>query len=133
MNIENSKRLEKLDVIVKDNQSNNLLSKIEKKSTIVIGNSMIKNVHPGALKEDQIYHMKPGIRKKIDIVIILAVINDLRNNCNSINKSNEILSAIKEVDTDHTKTIASFGIIDSENHNFKDKIIDINKKLKKLL
>ena len=116
-----------------------------KKNIVVIGNSIIKNVngrdvsrgdsvkirpHPGASTEDLIDHIKPAIRKNPDIVVVHTGTNDLQNNCNIVKKAKKLVSALKEVDKDNSIKIAFSSIISREDEDFKDKIMDVNNKLK---
>ena len=119
-----------------------------KKNIVVIGDSIIKNVngrdvsrgdsvkirpHPGASTEDLFNHIKPVTRKIPDIVVIHTGTNDLQNNCNIVKKAKKLVSAVKEVDKDNSIKIAFSSIINREDEDFKDKIMDVNNKLKKLL
>ena len=84
-----------------------------KENIIVIGNSIIKNVsgrdvscgdsvkirpNPVASTEYLIDHIKPAIRKNLDIAVIHTVTNDLQNSCNILKKAKKLVSAVKEVD-----------------------------------
>ena len=116
-----------------------------KKNIVVIGDSIIKNVngrdvsrgdsvkirpHPGASTEDLFNHIKPVTRKIPDIVVIHTGTNDLQNNCNIVKKAKKLVSAVKEVDKDNSIKIAFSSIINREDEDFKDKIMDVNNKLK---
>ena len=86
--------------------------------------------HPGASTEALIDHIKPAIRKNPDIVVIHAGTNDLQNNCNIVKEAKKLVSAVKEVDKDNSIKIAFSSIINREDEDFKDKINDVNNKLK---
>ena len=80
--------------------------------------------------EDLIDHIKPAICKNSDIVVIHTGTNDLQNNCNIVKKAKKLVSAVKEVDKDNSVKIAFSSIINCEDEDFKDRINDINNKLK---
>ena len=94
------------------------------------GDSVKIRPHPGASTEDLIDHIKPAIRKNPDIVVIHTGTNDLQNNCNIVKKAKKLVSAVKEVDKDNSIKIAFSSIINREDEDFKDKIMDVNNKLK---
>ena len=56
--------------------------------------------------------------------------NDLQNNCNIVKKTKKLVSAVKEVDKDNFIKIAFSSIINGEDEDNKDKINDVNNKLK---
>ena len=87
---------------------------------------------PGASTEDLIDLIKPAIRKNPDIVVVHTGTNDLQDNCNIVKKAKKLVSALKEVDKDNSIKIAFSGIIsrEDEDEDFKDKIMDVNNKLK---
>ena len=116
-----------------------------KKNVVVIVDSIIKNVNgrdvscgdsvktrprPGVSTKDLIDHIKPAIRKNSDIVVTHTGTNDLQNNCNTVKKAMKLVSAVKEVDKDNSIKIAFSSIINREDEDFKDKINDVNNKLK---
>ena len=71
-----------------------------------------------------------NVRKNLDIVIIHTGTNDLQNNCNIAKKAKKLISAVKEPDKDNSVKIAFFSIRNREDEDFKDKIMDVNNKLK---
>ena len=95
------------------------------------GDSVKIRPHPGASTEDLIDHIKPAIRKNPEIVVIHTSTNDLQNNCNIVKKAKKLVSAVKEVDKDNSIKIAFSSTINREDEDFKDKINDINNKLKR--
>ena len=70
------------------------------------------------------------MRKNPDIVVIHAGTNGLQNNCNILKKAKKLVSAVKQADKDHPVKIAFSSIINCEDEDFKDKINDVNNKLK---
>ena len=94
------------------------------------GDSVKIRPHPGASTEDLIDHIKPAIRKNPDIVVIHTGTNDLQNNCNIVKKAKKLVSPVKEVDKVNSIKVAFSSIINREDEDFKDKINDINNKLK---
>ena len=94
------------------------------------GDSVKVRPHPGASTEDLIDHIKPAIRKNPDIEVIHTGTNDLQSNCNIVKKAKKLVSAVKEVDKDNSIKIAFSSTINLEDEDFKDKIMDVNNKLK---
>ena len=86
--------------------------------------------HPGASTGYLFYHIKLAIRTSPDIVVIHTDTNDLRNNCNIVKKAKKLASPVKGVDKDNSVKIAFSSIINREDEDFKDKISDVNNKLK---
>ena len=84
----------------------------------------------GASTEDLIDDIKPAIRKNPDIVVVHTGTNDLQNNCNIVKKPKKVVSAVKEVGKDNSVKSAFSSIINCEDDDFKDKINDVNNKLK---
>ena len=70
------------------------------------------------------------MRKNPDIVVIHTGTNDSQNNCNIVKKAKKLVSVVKEFDKDSSVKIALSSIINSEDEDFKDKINDVNNKLK---
>ena len=63
-------------------------------------------------------------------MVIHTGTNDSQNNWNIVKKTKKLVSAIKEVDKDHSVKIAIFSIINRDDEDFKDKISDVNNELK---
>ena len=94
------------------------------------GDSVKTRPYLGASTEDLIDHIKPAIRKNPDIVVIHTVTNDLQNNYNIVKKARKLVSAVKEIDKDSSVKVAFSSIMNREDDDFKDKINDVNNKLK---
>ena len=94
------------------------------------GDSVKIRPNPGVLTEDLIDRIKPAIRKNPVIVIIHTRTNDLQNNCNIVKKTEKLVNTVKKVDKDNSVKISSSILINRENHDFKDKINDVNNELK---
>ena len=71
-----------------------------------------------------------AIRENLDIVVIHTGTKDVQNNCNIVKKAKKLVSAVKKVDKDNSIKIAFSSIINREDEDFKDKITDVNNKLK---
>ena len=99
--------------------------------------------------EDLIGHIKPAIRKNPDIVVIhvgtsdkslyhftiiatyyTLILHIIYNYCNIVKKANQLISAVKEVDKGKSVKVAFSSIINCEDDDLKDKINDVNNKLK---
>ena len=93
------------------------------------GDSVKTRPHLGASTEDLIDHNKPAIHKNPNIVGIQTDTNDLQTNCNIVKKAKKLVSAVKEVDKDHSVKTAFSSIINREDEDLKDKINDVNNKL----
>ena len=63
-------------------------------------------------------------------MVIPTGTNDLQNNCNIVKKAKKLINIVKEVDKDNSVKIAFSSIINREDEDFKDKINDVNNKLK---
>ena len=94
------------------------------------GDSVKIRPHTGASTKDLIDYIKPVICKNPEIVVINTGSNSLQNNCNIVKKVKKLVSAVKEVDEDNFVKIAFSSIINHEEEDFKDKINDVNNKLK---
>ena len=133
----------------KDSDDGNLIkrqsanSSTVKKEVFIIGDSMIKYVngrevsrsdsvkvrsHPEATTDDFIDYVRT-VRKKPDLIIIHSGTNDIQNNVNTLQKIREVISSIKEYDTDDNIKIALPSIIHRSDHDFEDKINETNRKL----
>ena len=92
----------------------------------VIGNWKIKNVnwrdvscnnstkirsHPGAAADNFIDYVQPSVCQMPNLVIIYTGRNDFQNNINTIQKLRNVISTIKEYDTDNYIEIALFSIL----------------------
>ena len=144
-NVQKDDSLEELHANFKDFHPETHRPKAEKKNIVVIGNYMVKNAdgrdvscddsvkirpHPWASTEDLTEQTKPAIGTKHDNVVIHTGTNDSQNNWNIVKKTKKLVSAIKEVDKDHSVKIAIFSIINRDDEDFKDKISDVNNELK---
>ena len=94
------------------------------------GDSVKVRPHIGASTKDLIDHIKPVIRKNSDIVVIHTGTNDLQNICNIVKKAKKLVIAVKQVDKDNSVKITFSSIINRADEDFKDKINDVNNKLK---
>ena len=64
--------------------------------------------------------------KKPDVLIVHTGNNDFQDSISTIKKSKKIVVAIKEVNKDNSVQIGFFGIVNREDHNFKEKTDDVN-------
>ena len=117
------------------------------KEVFIIGDSMIKYVngrevsrnipvkvtsHPGATTDDFIDYVRPTVRKELNLIIIHTGTNDIQNIVNTLQKIRQVISSIREYDTDDNIKITLFIIIHRSNHDFEDKINETNRKLENL-
>ena len=137
----------------RDNEDANLIkrqstnSSVVKKEVYITGDWMIKYVngrevfrnnpvkvrsHPGATTDDFIDYVQPTVRKKPNLIIIHSGTNDIQNGVNTLQKLREVISSIKEYDTDDNIKIALSSIIRPSDHDFKNKIHETNRKLENL-
>ena len=73
-----------------------------------------------------ISHIKPVVAKKPDVLIVHTGYNDFQDSISTIKKSKKIVVAIKDVNKDNSVQIGFFGIVNREDHNFKEKTDDVN-------
>ena len=117
------------DESISHTNTNNILQN-DKKGWVKRGDSFKIRPHPGASTKGLINYIKPAIRKNPDIAIIRTGTNDLQNNWNIMKKAKKLASAVKEVDKDKSVKLAFSSIINCEDEYFKDKINNVNNKLK---
>ena len=137
----------------RDNDDANLIKRQStngsavKKEVYITGDWMIKYVngrevsrnnpvkvrsHPGATTDDFIDYVQPTVRKKPNLIIIHSGTNDIQNSVNALQKIREVISSIKEYDTDDNIKIALSSMIHPGDHDFKNKIHETNRKLENL-
>ena len=63
-------------------------------------------------------------------MVIHTGTNDLQNICNIVKKAKKLVIAVKQVDKDNSVKITFSSIINRADEEFKDKINDVNNKLK---
>ena len=78
--------------------------------------------HPGVTTNDFIDYVRPTVRKKPNLIIIHSGTNDIQNGVNTLQKLREVISSIKEYDTDDNIKIALSSIIHRSDYDFEDKI-----------
>ena len=78
-----------------------------------------------------INHIKPVVAKKPDVLIVHTGNNDFQDSISTIKKLKKIVAAIKEVNKDNSIQTGFFGIVNREDHNFKEKTDDVNSSLYK--
>ena len=69
---------------------------------------------------------------KPNLIIIHTGANDIQNNVNNLQKIKEVISSIKDYDTDDNIKITLSSIIHRSDHDFEDKIKETNRKLESL-
>ena len=72
--------------------------------------------------------MKPAMRKKLKTLVIHTGTNDILQGINTMKMIWILIKVIKEIDSE--KNISD--LIQTEDHDFRDKIEEINGKLKRL-
>lgn len=125
------------------NKNKSLLQ--EKKSIIVVGDSMIKNItgsgisknhsvkirpHPAATTTDILDHMKPELRQNPDKIILHCGTNDLTNDVKTIKRIKRLINEIEENFASTELVISS--IIQRFDLDVNDDIDRINERLRKL-
>ena len=114
-----------------------------KDSVIIMSDSLRKHVNgrdtshshtvkvrpnPGASTHDLMDYMKPVMRKKLKTLVIHTGTNDILQGINTMKMIWILIKVIKEIDSE--KNISD--LIQTEDHDFRDKIEEINGKLKRL-
>ena len=76
--------------------------------------------------------MSDQLFAKPNLIIIHTGTNDIQNNVNTLQKIKEVISSIKDYDTDDNIKIALSSIIHRSDHDFEDKIKETSRKLESL-
>ena len=75
-------------------------------------------------------YVKPAMRKKPEAVVIHTGTNDIQQEINTMTVK-KLVKVIKEIDSEKETEIVFSGLIQREDHEFRDQIEEINGKLKR--
>ena len=121
-------------------------TKANKDSFIIIGDSMIKHVNgrdisrshtvkvhpnPGASIHDLMDYVKPATQKKRKALVIHTGTNGIQQEINARKMVKKLVKVIKEIDSEKETEILFSGLIQRDDHDFRDQIDEINGKLKR--
>ena len=84
----------------------------------------------GASIHDLMDYVKPAMRKKPKALVIHTCTNDIQQEINTMKMVKKLVKVIKEIDSEKETEIIFSGLIQREDHDFRDQIEEINVKLK---
>ena len=98
-----------------------------------ISRSHTVKVHPnpGASTHDLMDYVKPALWKKLKALVIHTGTNDIQLEINTMKMVKKLVRVIKENDSEKETEIIFSGLIQREDHDFRDQIEEINGKLKR--
>ena len=76
-------------------------------------------------------YVKPAMRKKPKALVIHTGTNDIQQEINTMKMVKKLVKVIKEIDSEKETEIKFSGLIQREDHDFRDQIEEINVKLKR--
>ena len=76
-------------------------------------------------------YVKPAMRKKPKALVIHTGTNDIQQEINTMKMVKKLVKVIKEIDSEKETEIIFSGLIQREDHDFRDQIEEINVKLKR--
>ena len=97
---------------------------------VFCNNSTKMRSYPGAVTDNFIDYLQPNVCQMPNLVIVYTGRNDFQNNINTIQKLRKVISTIRQYGTGDYIEIALFSIVYRSSHNFKNNIIESNRKLK---
>ena len=86
--------------------------------------------NPGASTHNLLDYVKPAMRKKPKALVIHTGTNDIQQEINTMKMVKKLVKVIKEIDSEKETEIIFSGLIQREDHDFRDQIEEINVKLK---
>ena len=86
--------------------------------------------NPGASTHDLMDYVNPAMRKKPKALVIHTGTNDIQQEINTMKMVKKLVKVIKEIDSEKETEIIFSGLIQREDHDFRDQIEEINVKLK---
>ena len=110
-------------------------TKANKDSVIIVGDLMIKHVNgrdislfhtvkvrpnPGASTHDSLDYGKPALRKKPKGPVIHTGTNYIEQEINTMKMVKKLIKVIKEIDSEKETEIIFSGLIQREDHDFRD-------------
>ena len=87
--------------------------------------------NPGASTHDLIDYVKLAMRKKPNTMVIHTGTNDIQQKINTTKMVKKLVKVMKEIDSEKETEIIFSGLIQRDDHDFRDQIEEINGKLKR--
>ena len=87
--------------------------------------------NPGASTHDLSDYVKPAMRKKLKALVIHTGTNNIQQEINTMKMVEKLVKVIKEKDSEKETEIVFSRLIQSEDHDLRDQIEEINVKLKR--
>ena len=87
--------------------------------------------NPGAYTHDLMDYVKPAIHKNSKALVIHTGTNDIQQEINTMKTVQKLVKVIEEIDSDKETEIIFCGLIQREDHDFRDQIEETNSKLKR--
>ena len=93
------------------------------KSRDISGSHTVKvRPNPGASTHDLLDYVKPTMRKRLKALVIHTGPNDIQQEINAMKMVKKLVLVIKGIDSEKETEIIFSGLIQRENHDFRDQI-----------
>ena len=93
------------------------------KSRDISGSHTVKvRPNPGASTHDLLDYVKPTMRKRPKALVIHTGPNDIQQEINAMKMVKKLVLVIKGIDSEKETEIIFSGLIQRENHDFRDQI-----------
>ena len=87
--------------------------------------------NPGAHTHDLMDYVEPAMHKNSKALVIHTGTNDIQKEINTMKTVQKLVKVIEEIDSDKETEIKFSGLIQREDHDFRDQIEETNSKLKR--
>ena len=87
--------------------------------------------NPGASTHDLIDYVKLAMRKKTNTMVIHTGTNDIQQKINTTKMVKKLVKVMKEIDSEKETEIIFSGLIQRDDHDFRDQIEEVNGKLER--
>ena len=87
--------------------------------------------NPGASTHDLIDYVKLAMRKKPNTMVIHTGTNDIQQKINTTKMVKKLVKVMKEIDSEKETEIIFSGLIQRDDHDFRDQIEEVNGKLER--
>ena len=96
-----------------------------------VRNTVKARPNPGASTHDLMDYVKPAMRKKPKALVIHTGTNEIQQEINTMKMVKKLVKVIKEIYSERETEIIFSGLIQREDHDFRDQLEEINVKLKR--
>ena len=87
--------------------------------------------NPGASTHDLIDYVKLAMRKNPNTMVIHTGTNDIQQKINTTKMVKKLVKVMKEIDSEKETEIIFSGLIQRDDHDFRDQIEEVNGKLER--